>query len=48
MCSQESCYYPFAVNLDTCARSCNTLDDLSSRVCAPNDIKDLKLHFLIR
>ena len=30
--SEELCYYPFAVNLDKCAGSCNTLDDLSSRV----------------
>ena len=34
--SQELCYYLFAVNLNRCAGSCNTLDDLSSRVCVPN------------
>ena len=26
-------YYPFAVNLDRCVQSCNTLNDLSSRIC---------------
>ena len=26
---QELHYYPFAINLDRCTRSCNTLDDLS-------------------
>ena len=26
-------YYPFAVNSDRCVRSCNTLNDLSNRVC---------------
>ena len=26
--SQELCYYLFDVNLDRCAGSCNTLDDL--------------------
>ena len=36
--SQELRYYPFAVNLDTFAKSCNSLDDLSSRLCVPNEI----------
>ena len=36
--SQELCYYLFVVNLDRCARSCNTLDDLSSRVCIPHEL----------
>ena len=31
--SQELCYYRFVVNLDRCAGSCNTLNDLSSRKC---------------
>ena len=25
-------------------RSCNTLDDLSNRVCVPNEIEDLNIH----
>ena len=28
---EEFCYYPFAVNLDRCAGSCNPLDDVSIR-----------------
>ena len=28
--SQEVHYYPFAVKLNRCARSCNTLNDLSN------------------
>ena len=44
--SQELWYYPSVVNLDKCAGSCNTLDDLSSRVCVPNETEDLNLHFL--
>ena len=39
--SQELCYYPFAVNTGICAGSCNTLDDLSSRVYVPNEKEDL-------
>ena len=31
--SQEFHYYPFAVKLDRCVRSCNTLNDLSNKVC---------------
>ena len=42
--SQGLRYYLFAVNLDRCGGSCNTLDDLSSRVCVPNEKEDLQLH----
>ena len=30
--SQEFQYYPFAVKLDWCVWSCNTLNDLSNKV----------------
>ena len=42
--SQELHYYPFAINLDRRARSCNTLDDLSNKVCIPNKTEDLNLN----
>ena len=42
--SQELRYYQFAVNLDRCVGSCNTLDDLSSRVGVSNETEDLNLH----
>ena len=42
--SQELYCYPLAVNLNKCARSCNTLDDLSNKVCVPNETVDLNLH----
>ena len=41
--TQEFHYYPFAVKLDRCVRSCNTLNDLSNKVCVPNKTKDLNL-----
>ena len=41
--SQKLHYYPFAVNLDRCVRSCNTLNDLSNKVCVPNKTEDLNL-----
>ena len=41
--SQEFHYYPFAVKLDRCVESCNTLNDLSNKVCIPNKTEDLKL-----
>ena len=44
--SQELYYYLFPGNLDRCAGSCNTLDDLPSRVCIPNETEDLNLHIL--
>ena len=36
-------YYPFAVNLDRCVPSCNTLNDLSNEVCVPNKTGDLNI-----
>ena len=41
--SQEFHFYPFAVKLDRCIGSCNTLNDLSNKVCVPNKIEDLNL-----
>ena len=34
--SQYLQYYPFAVKLDRCVRSCNTLNNLSNKVFVPN------------
>ena len=42
--SQELHDYPFAVNLNRCAGSCNTVDDLSNKMCVPNEREDLDLH----
>ena len=41
--SQEFHYYPFAVKLDRCVGRCDTLNDLSSKVCIPNKTEDLNL-----
>ena len=41
--SQEFHYYLFAVKLDRCVGSCNTLNDLSTKVCVPNKTDDLNL-----
>ena len=41
--SQEFHYYPFAVKLDRYVGSCNTLNDLSIKVCVPNKTEDLDL-----
>ena len=38
--SQEFHYYPLAVELDRCTGSCNTINDLSDKVCAPNKSED--------
>ena len=42
-CSQEFHYYLFAVKLDRCLGRCNTLNDLSNKVCVPNKTEDLNL-----
>ena len=41
--SQEFHYYPFSVKLDRCAESCNTINNLSNKVCVPNKTEDLNL-----
>ena len=39
--SQQLHYYPFAVKLNRCVRNCDTLNDLSNKVCVPNKTEDL-------
>ena len=41
--SQELRYYAFAVKLDRCVGSCNTLSDLPNKICVPNRTEDLNL-----
>ena len=43
---QESHYSPTAVKLDRYVGSCNTLNDLSNKVCVPNKTEDLNLSML--
>ena len=42
--SQEFHYYPFTVKFDKCVGSCNTLNDLSNKVCVPIKTEDLNLN----
>ena len=42
--SQELHYYSFAVKLNKCFRSCNTLNDLSNKVSVPNKTEYLNIH----
>ena len=41
--SKESHYSSFAVKLDRCGRSHNTINDFSNKVCVPNKAEDLNL-----
>ena len=41
--SHEFHYYPFAVKLDRCVGSCNTVNDLCNKVCVPNKTENLNL-----
>ena len=36
-------YYQFGVKLNRCVENCNTLNDLSNKVCIPNKTEDLNL-----
>ena len=38
--NEEFHCYPFTVKLDRYIRNCNTLNDLSSKVCIPNKTED--------
>ena len=44
--SQQFHFYPFAVKLHRCVGSCNTLNDLSNKVCASNKTEELTLSVL--
>ena len=41
--NQEFHYYPFVVKLNISIVSCNTLNDLSNKVCVPNKTENLDL-----
>ena len=41
--SQEFHYYPFAVKLDRCIGSCNTLNEFSNNSCVSNKTEDSNL-----
>ena len=41
--SQEFHYYPFAVKLCGCVGRCNSLNELSNKVCIPNKTEDLDI-----
>ena len=41
--SREFHYYPFAVKLDRCVGSCNTINDLSNKVRVPNKTQYLSI-----
>ena len=36
-------YYPFRVNPDKCSRSCNSIDDLSTKICVTSKTKDINV-----
>ena len=44
---KELRYYPFPVEWDRCDESCNTLNDLSDKVCVPNKTDDLNISVFI-
>ena len=43
-CNQEFHYNPFAVELDRYVGTCNTLNDLSNKVCVPNKTRFKSKH----
>ena len=41
---QEFCEHPFTVDLDRCNGSCNTLSNISSKICIPNKPEHVNLN----
>ena len=41
-------HYPFVVKSDRCVGSCNTLNELSNKLCVPNKVEDLSLSMFIK
>ena len=39
----EPNYYPFMISLDKCNASCNTADDLCTKICIPSKTKDINV-----
>ena len=47
----EALFYPYNVQVNKCSGSCNTLDNLMSKICVPNIIKNVNIkvyNFLMR
>ena len=44
--NQEFYYYPFTVKLEKSIESCNTINDVSNKICVPNKTEDLNLNVL--
>ena len=42
--NQQLCYHPFAVNLDRCVGSFNTLNNQSNKVCVPKKTRFKSKH----
>ena len=36
-------YYPFMISLDNCNGRFNAVDDLSTKICVPNETKDVNV-----
>ena len=34
-------YYPFMISFDNCSRSCNSFNDLSSKICVLSKTEDI-------
>ena len=39
----ETLFYPYNVLVNKCSGSCNTLDDLTAKICVPNIIKNVNV-----
>ena len=37
-------YYPFMIILDKCNGSCNTISEISGRICIPDKIENVNLN----
>ena len=40
--SDEPVFYPFSIKTSKCSGSCNNINDLYTKMCAPDVIKNIK------
>ena len=41
----KALFYPYNVQVNKCSGSCNTLDNPMAKLCVPNVMKGLNMHF---
>ena len=41
--NNEPVFYPFSINVNKCSESCNNINDLNAKLCAPGVVKNINV-----